>query len=100
MRLHVGNIRPILGIEQHIKMEVFHAIVLFQVSYAGWQRLSTVRMTEGVPRQEKEKASYMVTGIHALKEVRFYIHLQFCLISVDLVLLNECSEHDKTLVCL
>ena len=30
----------------------------------------------------------------------FYFHVQFWLISVDLVFLNECSEHDKTLVCL
>ena len=72
MRLHVGNIRPVLGIEQHIKMKVFPVIVLFQVSYVGWQRLSTVRMTEGV-LQEKEKASCMVTGIHALREVRYFI---------------------------
>ena len=29
-----------------------------------------------------------------------YFHLKFCLIPGDLVLLNECAELDKTLVCL
>lgn len=55
-------------------------------------------MTEGVPLQEKEKASCMVMGIHALREVRYFdFHLKFCLIPGDLVFLNECSEHSRHL---